>query len=56
MEELERVLASFNLPEHRKYKTTPHNLKWLLKNIRVRNANNPKLQEAENIIKGLLKK
>jgi len=56
MDELERMLYDFDLPEHRKYKVTLHNLKWLLKNIRVRNADHPRLEEAENFIKELLKK
>ena len=55
MKKLANVLASFDLPPHRKTKTTPQNLKWLLRNIRARNADNPKLEEAETLIKQMLK-
>lgn len=45
------VLKSFSLPPHRKEKGTPQNLRWLLKNIAVKNSENPKLEKAVELIK-----
>ena len=51
MTNLERMLRSFDLPDYRKSKETPQNLRWLLRNIRIKNSNNQKLDEAEALIR-----
>ena len=48
---LKAVLKNFDLPEHRKTNQTIHNLKWLLRNLSVRNSKHPRFEEAINLIK-----
>ena len=50
-EALKSVLKDFDLPEHRKTSQTIHNLKWLLRNLGVRNSKHPRFEEAITIIK-----
>ena len=51
---LEKLLWKFDLPEHRKMITTVHNLRWLLRNLGVRNSENPKFDETISLIKKML--
>ena len=51
---LQRLLSKMDLPIQRKTQTTPHNFKWLLKNMGKRNSHLPEYQEAKNILIKLL--
>ena len=55
MKSLNKILASFDLPQHRKNKKTLHNLKWLLRNIDVKNSEHPKIEEAKTLIMEMIK-
>lgn len=51
LERLSRILRKMNLPQHRKNRMTSSNLKWLAKNLSVKNSDHPDYQEALDIIK-----
>ena len=44
--ELKKLLRGFDVPAHRKDKTTPQNLRWLVKNLGARNSGHPRYADA----------
>lgn len=54
MRDLLIILKSFDLPDYRKTKTTHQNFEWLYKNLKVKNENHPKYNEAMEKIKNQL--
>lgn len=51
---LQSLLMSMDLPEYRKFKTTLQNLKWLHKNLHVKNSNNKNYTEAMELLDTIL--
>ena len=48
--ELAEILATMDIPESRKELTTP-NVRWLLRNLRVRNAQHTNIKETITALK-----
>ena len=55
LEALQELIKGMDLPDWRKSKLTPHNLRWLGRNMGIRNASHPKYQEARAVLARLLK-
>ena len=55
LEALQELIKGMDLPEWRKSKLTHHNLRWLCRNMGIRNASHPKYQEARAMLARLLK-
>ena len=53
MSDLEIMLSDFDIPKGRK-SPTPENLRWLQRNIAIRNGDNPKLNAVVDEIKSVL--
>ena len=53
-EDLERVLLEMDIPDMRRDLSRASNLRWLLRNIRVRNGNHPRIAEVFEELKRLL--
>ncbi|PKP53750.1 MAG: hypothetical protein CVT92_02095 [Bacteroidetes bacterium HGW-Bacteroidetes-1] len=51
---LEAIIAKMDIPFYRKTIKNKDNVRWLNRNIAVRNSQNPALPEAMNLIKELL--
>lgn len=49
-QKLESLLRKMDIPSNRKH-INLNNLKWLNRNLGIRNSNNPKFEEAMNLIK-----
>ena len=54
-EDFERVLLEMDIPDVRRDLSRASNLRWLLRNIRVRNGNHPRVVEVLDKIKVLLR-
>ena len=54
-EVLERVLLEMDIPDMRRDLSRASNLRWLLRNIRVRNGNHPRVVEVLDKLKVLLR-
>ena len=54
-EDLERVLLEMDIPDMRRDLSRASNLRWLLRNIRVRNGNHPRIVEVLDKLKVLLR-
>ena len=54
MEKLKNLLETMELPSERIRNLHPNNLRWLQRNIRVRNSEHPQIDEALKLIKALL--
>ena len=54
-EALTVVLEGMDLPAMRRDVTSEGNLRWLLRNIMVRNNNHPQVSEARSLLKTLLR-
>ena len=54
-EDLERVLLEMDIPDMRRDLSRASNLRWLLRNIRVRNGNHPRVVEVLDKLKVLLR-
>ena len=54
-EDLEGVLLEMDIPDMRRDLSRASNLRWLLRNIRVRNGNHPRVVEVLDKIKVLLR-
>jgi len=52
---LKSLLKGMDVPEHRKNKVTPQNLRWLLRNLGIRNSGHKNYHTAINGIKAALK-
>ena len=46
----------FDIPDSRKDLTNKNNIRWLLRNIQIRNGNHPKLKETIQALKLLIRK
>jgi len=55
-DKLKDLLSTMDLPKNRKTKLSLENLRWLQRNIFIRNGDNPNLKEAQNIINKLINK
>jgi hypothetical protein len=55
LEKLQRLIKGMDLPIQRKTQTTPHNIRWLSRNLGVRNSEHPKFQEAKLLLVKLLR-
>jgi hypothetical protein len=53
--ELIDILKTMDLPEKRRDIYAPGNIAWLSRNIRFRNSNHPKIEEAVKFIKELMR-
>lgn len=53
IEQLLKLIKPMNLPEYRKQKTTPSNLKWLYKNLEIYNKNHKNYTQAMELLKHL---
>lgn len=51
--ELTDCISTINIPINRK-PLTEHNLKWMLRNMGIKNSNHPKFERAMSCIKYLL--
>lgn len=54
MTELANIINTMDLPERRK-ELTANNARWLLRNLRVRNAAHPQVENVINALKELAK-
>ena len=54
-EDLEGVLLEMDIPDMRRDLSRASNLRWLLRNIRVRNGNHPRVVEVLDKLKVLLR-
>ena len=54
-EVLERVLLEMDIPDMRRDLSRASNIRWLLRNIRVRNGNHPRIVEVLDKLKVLLR-
>lgn len=54
LSKLTKLLRNMDIPTHRKTKHTPENLKWLGKNIGVRNSNHKNYNEVTSILSEIL--
>ena len=54
-EDLERVLLEMDIPDMRRDLSRASNLRWLLRNIRVRNGNHPRVVEVLDKLRVLLR-
>ena len=54
-EDLERVLLEMDIPDMRRDLSRASNLRWLLRNIRVRNGNHPRVVEVLDKLKVLIR-
>ena len=54
MSDLEVLLRQMDIPEFRRDVSKPDNVAWLLRNIQVRNSDNPFLREAQAILRSLM--
>ena len=54
-EDLERVLLEMDIPDMRRDLSRASNLGWLLRNIRVRNGNHPRVVEVLDKLKELIR-
>lgn len=52
--ELKKCYHGMDLPDHRKMVNTLDNLRWVDKNMGVRNSNHPRFKEAKDIISRLI--
>lgn len=52
-QELDRLLADFDVPAMRRDLTSPSNVRWLLRNLAVRNKAHPRFGEAITLLRGL---
>lgn len=50
------VLSEMDIPKNRLDVTRAENVRWLLRNIAVRNSNHPRFQEAVEALKALSKR
>ena len=46
-------LKNFDVPESRKDLNNPSNIRWLLRNLAIRNKNNPRFETVFNELKSL---
>ena len=46
----------FDIPDSRKDLTNKNNIRWLLRNIQIRNGNHPKLKETIQALKLFIRK
>ena len=53
--QLAEILEEMDLPEMRKNLNNSSNLRWLMRNIGVRNRENPRFKEATGLIRNLMK-
>ena len=53
--QLAEILEEMDLPEMRKNLNESSNLRWLIRNMRVRNRKHPQCKEACELIKNLMK-
>ena len=53
--QLAEILEEMDLPETRKNLNESSNLRWLIRNMRVRNRKHPQCNEAFELIKNLMK-
>ena len=54
-EDLEGVLLEMDIPDMRRDLSRASNLRWLLRNIRVRNGNHPRVVEVLDKLKVLIR-
>ncbi len=54
MSDIEVLLRQMDLPEFRRDVSKPENVAWLLRNIQVRNSDNPFLGEAQALLRSLM--
>jgi hypothetical protein len=54
MAQLKNLLKPMDLPSYRKFGETPDNLRWLAKNLAVRNANHRNFGKAIEVIEQIL--
>ena len=45
LNDLEKHLSEMDLPEQRRDLTSPSNVRWLVRNLRVRNGKHPMIKE-----------
>lgn len=53
--ELHALIKGMNLPEHRKTSNTPENIRWLSRNIGIRNGTHANYAKARDLIVSILK-
>lgn len=53
-EDFERVLLEMDIPDIRRDLSKASNLRWLMRNIRVRNGDHPRIKEVLDKIKKLI--
>jgi len=51
---LQTLLQQFDIPENRR-EMTPANLRWLGRNLQIRNGDNPMFETARGLVKWLLR-
>ena len=55
-QQLLEILDTMDLPQLRKDATNVHHLRWLERNIMVRNSQNPRFNEAMELVRALIRK
>jgi len=55
MKTLLELLRRMDLPDHRKENDTIHNVRWLARNLGVRNEDHPNFDRTMEVIKRILK-
>jgi hypothetical protein len=53
--QLKNLLRKMDLPSHRKSQLTPQNLKWLARNLAIRNGDHKDFEKAIELIKSLVR-
>jgi hypothetical protein len=53
---LDAILKEMDLPEMRRDTSDPHNVRWLLRNMAVKNKNHPKYEDALKALKALVRR
>ena len=52
--ELENILRTMDIPKMRLDVNKPENLRWLVRNIRVRNSEHPEVDKAHELIRAIM--
>jgi hypothetical protein len=55
-ERLKELLATMNIPQMRRDISSEANLRWLVRNIAIKNGGNPNIKEALVLIERLINK
>lgn len=55
LSKLHTLIRGMDIPDYRKTSTTPDNIKWLSRNIQVRNSNHANFNESRTLLVSILR-